>query len=149
MNLDETAKSDFYKNEIEKSENDYEKVWRVVNQASDSTYSKTENIKVANTQGLVLTENKDVADCFNNFFSNVGAEMDGKIELCDRKLPQKRNRYSIFLNPVTKKKVISIITCLKSGSSLGSDNIFARLIKICHTQKDPSKYRQITLLVNS
>ena len=98
--------------------------------------------------GKILTEKKDIANKFNNFFTNIGPSLASKIPATGNKT------YKAFLNTpcthnftfsaINESDVIKAIDKLPSNTSSGVDGISPILLK--HIKHEISK--PVTLILN-
>ena len=81
----------------------------------------------------MLTENIDIANCFNNFFCNIGPTLANSIEPPPNKCFTdylKQNILSSFsFDFVTTESISKIINSLKPKSSSGHDNLSSIQLK--------------------
>ena len=78
-----------------------------------------------------------MVDKFNNFFSNIGPELQTKILSCNENPSEylgKAVPNSMFLAPTTDQEIMDTIGNLKNTTSVGCDNIPLHLIKFCETE---------------
>ena len=90
-----------------------------------------------------ITEIKDIAEEFNNFFTNIGSNLAGK-------LPNSLNSFTSFLNQthsILEKKSLSInklkeaFSSLKTNESPGYDDINFNVVKACFEEiNEPLKH---------
>ena len=77
--------------------------------------------------GYVTTDPVLMAEGFNNYFSEVGALLAGKIESSKentfKTYMSKRISSTLFLNPTNPAEVFNVISSLKTSKSGGYDNI--------------------------
>ncbi len=83
---------------------------------------------------IAISEPKEIANEFNNFFANIGANLSSKIVLddgCPLFTDYLRNptESRFKLNPITEDDTLSIITKLKSKNSSGNDELSNKLLK--------------------
>ena len=84
-------------------------------------------------QNLSLTNPKDNADAFNNYFSNVPTGIKSSIKYSRNKffdfLPQ-ININSFFINPTDKTEIKNIILSLDPLKSIGPNSIPTKILKL-------------------
>jgi hypothetical protein len=81
--------------------------------------------------GSLITDNKVIAQQFNNFFSNIGPNLAANIPNSNTtpiSFMPNRVAHSIFLNPVSNEEVYNIIVNLNSGAA-GWDELSPAIIK--------------------
>ena len=68
-----------------------------------------------------LTDDKSIADYFNNYFSEIGKDISSKVKGTDmhfsQYLPEKTIINSLFLEPTNEREIVSITRKLKSSFS--------------------------------
>ena len=82
---------------------------------------------------ISLTNSKDIADAFNNYFSNVATGIKSSIKYSRNKffdfLPQ-ININSFFINPTDKTEIKNIILSLDPLRSIGPNSIPTKILKL-------------------
>ena len=76
--------------------------------------------------GITVKDPHDIANCFNNYFSNKGAEQALKIKGCSNSFRDFLFDFSvnsIFFNPTNPIEVMRIVASLKSSHSTGHDEM--------------------------
>ena len=90
---------------------------------------------ILDNNGSSITDPNKIANCFNEYFVNVGAQIDKKIPTSMKKysdyLSNIRVNRSFFLKPVTYQEVNNIITSLDNNKSLGPNSLPVYIIKLC------------------
>lgn len=128
------TKDEYYRNEINNSQNNLKKIWQIINNATNSAKTKNNkiNIKDENDE-LIVQDNDQKAKAFNKYFINIGSIMAETITpppnpIMDNHIVPN----SIFLTPVSQNEIIKYISSLKNNSATGLDQISVKLIKYCH-----------------
>ena len=128
-------KNYYYKNEVEKNIKDLKKVYNIIKDATNENKSKDSCIIIKNKNGETFTNNKDMSNYCNNYFINIGTEMEKHIPIpnypssLDDAVP-----VSLFLTPVNKNDLIRQISSLKNNSAAGYDDISPNIIKQTHSE---------------
>lgn len=142
--LIKTTKDEYYKKQIIEAQNNYKKIWNIINDATDSKnkncYKKIGDI--INDKGECITNAKLKTTLFNNFFVNVGNELAKNIKP-DRTENLNVNRLpnSFYLTPITDTEIILHINNLKNNTSPGPDGLSVKVLKITNKYiKDPLSY---------
>ena len=82
---------------------------------------------------ISLTNPKDIADAFSNYFSNVATGIKSSIKYSRNKffdfLPQ-ININSFFINPTDKTEIKNIILFLDPLKSIGPNSIPTKILKL-------------------
>ena len=110
------------------------KMWQLINSVVRKEHNKLHTIDSLSKDGLLLTEQHDIANEFAKYFATVGstcAQQIGPsklgIDLYMSKIP--RESSSIFLAPTTRHEIKRIIKSLKPKQSSGHDGFSNKLIK--------------------
>ena len=146
LKLIRKAKSTFYIHEIERNKSDPRKLWKLVNElAPKKTHTTPTILEVGEN---VITDKHQVADAFNNFFTNVASSIrdtDSSVmpnssyriieDFVSTKL-DKNTKFEIpFLN---KSQVLNLLQDLNETKSTGPDLISSRILKISAEKIAPS-----------
>ena len=82
---------------------------------------------------MSLTNRKDIADAFNNYFSNMATAIESSIKYSRNKffdfLPQIKIN-SFFINPTDKTEIKNIILPLDLLRSIGPNSIPTKILKL-------------------
>lgn len=112
-------------------------MWGIVKDTIGKT-NKNNNIKIK-VNNQTITDQQEIANAFNEYFSTIGKNMAEKIVnenlknplLIQEEInPQSQPVNSIFLHPVTETEIDKIIKELNNHSASGIDKIQSRFIKI-------------------
>ena len=129
--LIKTQKYKFYKEQIEQHKNNLKKMYEIIKHATNVSNKKDKNVlSVVNDNNLLFTNNLEMANYCNNYFTNIGIEMAKKIKTPKTRFDAKNNNASMFLTPVTGPEIIKQIASLKTDSAPGMDQISTKLIKL-------------------
>lgn len=125
--------------QIKNAGNNYKKLWKTINCATNTKSDKTSLSKISlrNENGISITDDKENAAVFNDFFARVGTNIAEKIktvkpDASERFRTNKIIRESVFLSPVTENEIIGEISTLKNDAAAGPDNIQVKLLKRIH-----------------
>ena len=135
------AKQITYNKRILKSNNKSKTTWNIINELLGKEHS-TKDIQKLAVEGSQLTNQRDIADAFNNYFSCIINKINSnnldnmRYRNCSSTysyLEQNNgNHYSsMVLKSFSTKEIISIIKSLKTKNSSGYDEINTKLLKIC------------------
>lgn len=137
----EVAESQYYKDILESQYISAKKAWSLINNViNNKPKRKSSTIKCINHNNASFTNNKDIANAFNNYFSNIGKHLASNLPTrnlqCTDYLDPPVNN-TIFLTPIDKEEVLQEISKLKPGKAPGMDNIKGEIIKtIAHVIGD-------------
>ena len=86
-------------------------------------------------ENRILTDSTEIANCFNEYFANIGRKLSEKIDPAINT----NDNYQSYLNEPTKaqfkfnyvseKEILKIIDSLKNKSSYGTDEISNKRLK--------------------
>ena len=106
------------------------KTWNIISSVINNKKSTIKCSKFTHN-GRDVTDDRDIANYFNQYFANIGPNLA-------KTIPNSSSTYetflnhpcdnSIFLQPVTEKEISAIIKALKNGSP-GFDDICAKPMK--------------------
>ena len=132
-NLLRTAKKNHITTEIESNRLNMKETWKTLNNVLGRNKTSRLPDFFIDSNGNKITEPKEIADNFNNFFTTIGSKLADKIIPPDINYssPLKHNnvKNAIFLKPTSPDEIIKITNKLKSSTSSGIDNISTKLLK--------------------
>ena len=103
----------------------------------DSTSAASSTITEDN---ISFTNPKDIADAFNNYFSNVATGIKSSIKYSRNRffdfLPQ-ININSFFINPTDKTEIKNIILFLDTLKTIGPNSIPTKILKLLSNDTSP------------
>ena len=127
------AKSQYYKQLLQKYSTDIRKTWKVLNSIIGRTNDKScipDTFIVDNSK---ITDANVIANGFGSYFSNIGktlAESIPKsIKSTDHYMKTGQNKNSIYLNPTDSNEILKILGKCKNKKSTGDDGISMALLK--------------------
>ena len=127
------AKRKYYDTAFNEVKHDAKKTWELI---SRFTKTKKENntIKELVVDGIKMKQNKDIAECFNKFYSKVGETQAATIPDTDTS-PEDfltgDHQGSIFLGPCTPDEIRKTCSKLAKKKSKGPDTIPTNMILSC------------------
>ena len=131
------AKSKYYHDEFKKYSGNTKETWKALAKLMNTNIQKDSiTNKLKNDNGDTLINDKDIAESFNHYFSNIGEKLKSQINppgddpanLIDD-LPADRN---MTLSLTTENELKDIIQGLKNTGA-GIDNINAKIFKATFT----------------
>lgn len=135
------TKNNYYKEQIQKNKYNCQTLWKVVN---DYTKRKktVDEIKDIKVYEKTISDKKEMANIFNQFYSEIGREMAQKIIKPNISVVKNPTcNKSIFLYPANSEEVANYIRELKPHKSPGLDNIKSETLKtISDHIKEPFTY---------
>ena len=109
--------------------------------------NKFYNISHLTQNGKIIDNSKDIAQVFDQYFTNIAAKIDEDIP-CTKKSPfdylGKMNELTFFLSSTDSPEVESIISDLKKGKSVGPFSIPCDLLKMLNELISPLLVISIT-----
>ena len=132
------AKSQYYFNKFQHYKTDMKKTWKQINEIMQKKKKTPDLPKYFLDNNKVITENIDIANCFNNFFSNIGPALANAISSPPNKSFRDYLTPSITssfnFNMVTEEDTFKVINNLKSKTSTGHDGLSSILLKFIAPQ---------------
>jgi len=127
------AKNLYYKTKIEDSNGDYKKIWSFINEATNiQRHNTQQNIEILHND-TIINDDREIANIFNNFFIDIGKDIQTKITKQNYKLQNKPNiSNSFYLEPLGENELIKHIGDLKNNAAPGIDNVTSEIIKNIH-----------------
>lgn len=127
------AKENYYKTKIESHKGDGRKTWELLKELvfQKSKSGPSHNIALQES-GVMLNDAKEISDCFNNYFINVG-------KMC---APQRTSyafhsfmpqavEYTFNFVRVEENSIIKVVESLNSSAASGLDRISVKFIQKC------------------
>ena len=143
-----TVKQQFLASTFDKYKSDIKNTWKTINETLCKKGNKSTSPTSLNINGIAITNKLDIANAFNNYFTNIGDELAKGIHYSGTKgfTHYLRNRHNnkFSLNEVNEQSVIKIIENLPLKSSCGFDDMSSKFIK----QITPSIITPLTLVIN-
>ena len=103
---------------------------------------------------VVVSDNRSIAESFNDFFVNIGTKLASEIEndspeetLMNNHTPSLKSTFTF--TEICTAEVISVIRNLKTSKSTGIDNIPAKILKIFPNIIGPSITKIFNISLNS
>ena len=124
------AEKDYYRELLNQNKHNMRKTWKILNKIINKKRTTSSQSRFKNGDKYV-TNPHDVANNFNNYFSNIGTSLADKIGTqTGSPLDYMKGSFpnSIFLNPTTEQEVSNVIKTLTSSAS-GWDGVNCKIIK--------------------
>ena len=117
---------------MEKNKGSIKETWKIINSLINKKTKGTTYPTEFRSNGTTITGSKNIANCFNHFFVNIGPSLANKIprsnNVFTRYLSDKVDD-TLFLKPVTKEEIINLVKNTKSKQSKDHDDIDMCLVK--------------------
>ena len=134
--LKRSNKIKYYKNYFEKNGKKTAVIWKGIRTIITIKPSNKADIKIVDNNGVSLTDPVQIANCFNNYFVNVGSNVE-------RKIPQSNISYtnylqkicvdkSFYVKPANVDEILEIINHLDTNKSLGPNSLPIYILNICN-----------------
>ena len=126
------AKFSYYDKKFKESSNDIKTTWKLINEVVGKTqvHKKLPDTFIHN--GVILNDEQNIADGFNEFFSNIGANLAKQIVKSGKNvlefMPQIECPSFVF-NNVTPEILMKAANELQNKTSQGPDFISTKLMK--------------------
>jgi hypothetical protein len=138
------AEKNYYHAQLQTHCNDIRATWKVINSMLKGSQHVGKNIflkKITDNTGKCIESPQDIAECFNEYFVNIGPnlakQITGAVTAFTDTLPRS-TLSSMQLNPVTTDEIASIIRELKLDASPGLDEIPSSVVKsVCFDIAEP------------
>lgn len=126
-------KHDYYKSKIHNCGTNLKKMYKVVNEATDSNnQTKDTNLDIT-CNNVKFDDKKDMANFCNDFFVSVGYNMFQKIKVPPAHVKAgDLSPYSMFLRPTSRNEIIKHISSLKNSCAPGADQVTSKVAKLLH-----------------
>ena len=110
-------------------------MWKTINQITKIKNKQNTTPQSINYNGKQVTNPLDMANCFNNYFSNVGPRLANRVLLSTKTYrdyldPALSPPNSFFINATTESEILSLITKLDTSKANGPYDIPIYLIKL-------------------
>uniref|UniRef100_A0A1B6MSN0 Reverse transcriptase domain-containing protein n=1 Tax=Graphocephala atropunctata TaxID=36148 RepID=A0A1B6MSN0_9HEMI len=129
------CKENYYSLRFESASGNTRAQWNLVNGLIKEP-TKTHDISQIQLNGDNVTEPREIATAFNNYFIGIANTLRNDLNKSNDQIVNLENKFhakfidrSFFLTPTTPDEVTSIIRNLKNGKAPGLDNITTFLLK--------------------
>ena len=120
----------YFQNKISDAGKNSKKVWDVINEATNSV-SKKGSIDCIKIDNVLISDDLDMANNFNNFFSKIGPKTAEKVHHTDKNFrdylpPPPLN--SLFIQPVDENVIITTVNGMDKKSSKDINDISIKFL---------------------
>ena len=129
------SKKQYFKNYFQFNLNNMKKTWDEIKNIINPNNKSNQKITELSYKGNKITDQKEIVETFNDFFTNIGPELDKTIPTCLK--PNSSSIYlgprsvnSLLISPTNPQEIIKIIENLDDSKSSGPSLIPIKLIKI-------------------
>ena len=128
------AKREYYFKTFTSQKNDMKKTWKTIDETLNRRKNKSKFPSEFIVNNRSIADQKEIADQFNIFFSNIGSTLSDSIEIADSTLDftdylNNPTEHHFNFNTITESETLSIINKLKNKNSSGKDEISNKLLK--------------------
>ena len=132
--LKRKSKIEYYKHYFDINSNKTSAVWKGIRSLVNLNTNTRKDIKIIDDNGINITDPKNIAGQFNNYFTNVGPSID-------KTIPQSKYDFhhylkklkvdkTFFISPSEPQEVSEIIHSLDINKSLGPNSIPVYILKV-------------------
>lgn len=141
--LIKNTKNNYYKEKINENRYNTKNLWMTVKQIAPQ--NREHNVKQIISNGNSYENDSDIANIFNDYYTNVGVDMANRISSVSKPVPTHVPRpESFYLKPTNQKEIETIIFNLKSNKAPGYDLIRVETLKLISNQIS----QQLTHIIN-
>lgn len=127
------AKTLYYQRSVAENMRNPGKLWQVIREVTNHNKCKNTVKAIKSDLGQVITDDKLMAENFNDFFSTVGEKLSEKIVIPNDILTDKKQTNStIIFDPISDNDLIMEINSLKNGAAGGGDDVAVNMVKRNH-----------------
>ena len=137
------AKKAYYQEYFQNNLSNMKNTWKGIKNILNLINNKGTQVTQLNYNGKNLNKNKDMADAFNEFFTNVGTTLDNDIPIATNLRDpniylSSRVSHSLLLVPTTSHELNEIISNLDDSKSSGPSSIPTKLLKLVRNEISPT-----------
>ena len=125
-----TAKRDYYFNKFQLAGSDSRLVWKLINELRNQP-AKNSSVDSLVVDDVLITDEKDIADAFNDHFASIGAAVAETVPTTDinfREFLTNPICNSLFLQPVSPAQITEAIRLIANKPSTDVNEISFKLI---------------------
>jgi len=126
------SKKSYYTNCLEQSKSDVKNTWKILNKILNKNSSKQNYPDSFKVDDKAISEPRQIANKFAQYFTNIGSNLSKKIQDTDINIESylKGNFInSLFFNPTSPLEIEKLTLALKNKNSCGFDEINIKPIK--------------------
>ena len=125
------AKTAYYKLEFEKVKHDRKQAWNTVNKILNRK-KNSPDINCIETQIGEINNPSELADCFNDYFTNIGSDIAKSMPNSDRNFTDYLSKATsnFKFQVVSESKVHRLLLSLNPCKATGIDKIPAKIIRV-------------------
>ena len=126
------CKREYYYKKFENTKNNIRQTWKTINGIIGRHKTASQQNTFKTDGGNVVTEPDNIANCFNNFFVDIGPKLASNIQHSGKDYYEyldEPTQKCVFMNPVVPDEVIKIISKFDQNKSPGHDDIGNFIVK--------------------
>jgi len=126
------AKQTFFRVKLEEAKFDMKETWSILKTATNTQSKTYSHPDYYTCENKIISNKKEIVDKFNTFFATIGSVINKNVPITDTPYTHYLNpphHNSIFIDPVSPKDIIEIVSKLKNKISHGHDQISTKLVK--------------------
>ena len=133
VSLTRLSQKNYYQSYFKDNYNNIRKTWDGIKSIINISNMKSMSPSSLNVNNKINTNPADIANCFNDYFSNIGSKLADKI------FPSKydhlhylksSNPVSLFIKPTSKTEILNLIYSLNNSKSSGPFSIPTDIFKM-------------------
>ena len=125
------AKKKYYNQYFEENKNDIKKTWMGIKSIINTKNEISPKTSQLNVNGKMIDDPKSIANSYNNFFTNVGQNIDNDIPNINKSpesFLKQRNDINFLITKVSHEELIDLIKTLDGKKSSGPSSIPVKLL---------------------
>ena len=132
------AKAEYYRNKIAQQHKNPKEAWKTINDLLGRSPRDT-TVKELNLNGYNITSKEEIANAFNEYFTNIGPNLANSIHNSDASFvqfikPAESSRFKL----VSESDVVKLLNGLSNRKAAALDKISGRILKIAANTIAPS-----------
>jgi hypothetical protein len=132
-----TAKIHYFHNKFDEQKDNIKETWKLIKSLLNKKKTNTEASRFI-YNNRVINDKKEIADKFNEYFTNIGPNLSQKIQPSSNihitDFLTGSYQHSIFLNPTDTHEIYKILMQINTAKSAGIDNFKWKIFKHCVTE---------------
>ena len=125
------AKKTYYFAQFQATSNDIKGTWKVIRNVFKSK-KKNSDVKNIEIDGRLVEDKNIIVEKFNDYFCSIGPNLSRAVPSCQKSFNdflKESNKKSLFLFPLVREELLTIVNSLKAGKSPGYDGVNNDIIK--------------------
>lgn len=128
--LIKAAKTNYYKTMIHNNTNNSNEIWDCLKSLHHGKTKKSDLHYITIKEGVEVRDKADIAENFNEFFTNIGTKLAEKIpKNSGTKYKTRTLCNSIYISETDQNEIKKVIQTLKVGKSPGADGLRSETLK--------------------